>query len=82
MTVKRYKENGEAWGGRYSIERSELEIEPGELVDYLLENGYDEIPDYVDIEVEGEIFEVKCCEVLRRQGKAIKRFHNEKYIGA
>ncbi len=72
--------SGEFWGARFDNVENSLDITATELIDYLLEQAYDEIPDSVTIEFEGMIFEVDCWKVLYRQKAEVLRFHKE--VGA
>lgn len=77
MYVHRTEELGEFWGGTFTIEQKEFVITAKELVDYLLENGYDEIPDSVEMTFDGNIYEVDTFEVMKGKKAEIKRFYRE-----
>ena len=77
MYVNETEELGEYWGGTFTIKQKEFVITAKELVNYLIENGYDEIPDRVEMTFDGDIYEVDTFEVLKGKKAEIKRFYHE-----
>lgn len=80
MQIVKSTLTGEAWGSLYSIEERSLEISSKELIDYLLECGHQDIPDSIDIDMEGDVYEVNCWEVLKGKKKDIVRFYDDSKI--
>ena len=77
MYVHRTEELGEFWGGTFTIEQKEFVITAKELVDYLLENGYVEIPDSVEMTFDGDVYEIDTFDVLKGKKAEVKRFYRE-----
>lgn len=77
MYVHRTEEIGEYWGGTFTIQQKEFVITASELIDYLIENGYEDIPDSVEMAFDGDVYEIDTFEVLKGKKAEIKRFYRE-----